>query len=301
MTKKTVVGFSGGWDSTFLMWKLLTETDDEITAIYLNGESVTQHIFTNKSQIQYTRAQKVIEELQKIRTFSFVTHVLDEGEITSEINNKILLFIQHVAPMINDGTYDRLTFGSSYEDQHRRVIPHLEYTSNYYASKRLFDKLCTRGEYFIPLVDTTWYPKYTKAYALVELPDNIKNVIASCQEPVYDSETDSFDNCGECGNCVIIEKFKELLDSGMTPNEIVTWRLNKASEYGDGTVMVGSPNDIDWLALEMGKPGAMTKEQIQNSTGELYFKLKFSVYKDEDKNYEHYNNDIWRGLVYPEK
>jgi len=301
MTKKTVVGFSGGWDSTFLMWKLLTETDDEITAVYIDSQFVRNHIFTNKSYIQYIRAKKIVQELQKIRAFSFVSHVLKEEEITIEISNKILLFIQHVAPMINDGTYDRLTFGSSYEDQHRRAIPHLEYTSNYYACKRLFDKLCTRGEYFIPLVDTTWYPKYTKAYALVELPDNIKNVIASCQEPVFDFEKDSFVDCGECGNCVIIEKFKELLDSGMTPHEIVTWRLNKALEYGDGTVMVGSVNDIDWLALEMGKPGAMTKEQIQNSTGKSYFNIKFGVFGDENKNYEHYDNDIWRGLVYPEK
>jgi tRNA(Ile)-lysidine synthase TilS/MesJ len=301
MTKKTVLEFSGGWDSTFLLWKLLTETDDEITVVYIDSQFVSKRIVSNVSHIQYVRAQKVVEKLQQIRPFTFKTHFLKKEEITNEIDNKILLFIQYVAPLINDGTYDRLTFAISYEDNHRKIFPHLEYTPIYYAAKRLFDKICTRGEYFVPLLDDTWYSKYTKAYAIKELPENIKNVIASCHNSSFDFAKDSFVDCDVCNNCVLIEKFKEMLDLGLTPDEIVTWRLNKASEYGDGTLMVASPKDIDWLSTEMGKPNSKPKEQIQISIRNAQANANLGLFKDKEKNYEYYNNDIWKGLIYPEK
>ena len=292
MTTKTVLAFSGGWDSTFLLWKLLADTDDEITAIYIDSQFVKKPTFTNKSYVQYERAKKIIDELQKIRSFTFKKYVVKPEDVSDEIHYKTLLFIQHVAPLINNGTYDRITHGSSYEDLHRRTVAHLEYAPIYYAMERLFNKLCTRGKYFIPLIDNTWFEKYNRAYAISMLPVNIRSVIASCLEPKFQVLTDEFNNCDECVNCLVNRKVKELLDSGLTPEEIQSWRESKSVEYGNGSVVLSMTK---WISTEMEIPGSLSKEELQQDGANIYLNQKISGFSDPESA----KQGIWKGLFYP--
>jgi tRNA(Met) C34 N-acetyltransferase TmcA len=43
---KTVLTFSGGIDSTYVLWKLLSETQDEITAIFISSDNLSPADFS---------------------------------------------------------------------------------------------------------------------------------------------------------------------------------------------------------------------------------------------------------------
>jgi 7-cyano-7-deazaguanine synthase in queuosine biosynthesis len=288
---KTVVAFSGGLDSTLVLWKLLTETDEEITAVYLDGQGVDDDIMTSKSEGQFVRAQKVVEELQKIRPFTLIKYTINSEEVTEEIHHKILLFIQYAAPFINDGTYDKLVHCATYEDHHQKLYSHLEYTPTYYAAKRLFDKLCTRGIYSNPLVTDTWYTKYTRAYALKDLPENLKNIVASCVNISYNISTDTYDACGSCSKCLIDKKFKEFLEAGKTPAEILEWKEQKSYEYGDGNTM-GSI--FRWIHAEVDSPTPITKDMLQTAVSVIGVHHHFQRVKNLN------SEGIWKGLFAPE-
>lgn len=288
---KTVVAFSGGLDSTLIMWKLLSETDEEITAVYIDGQNIEDDIYTSKQPEQFTLAQKIVDELQKIRPFTFLKHTLTPEEISEEIHHKTLLFIQHIAPFINDGTYDKLVQGASYDAQHQKLVPHLEYIPGYYAAKRLFDKLCTRGEYSIPLVTDTWYTKYNRAYAFRDLPLNFRKLINTCNFMVYSEESSSYVRCGECSRCLGDMKIRQFMREGKTPAEILDWIEEKSYEYGDGVVMTPI---IKWIYLEMGSPKArLTKEELQQSAGTHF-------HFNRVRKFNNTEGSIWKGLFAPE-
>jgi 7-cyano-7-deazaguanine synthase in queuosine biosynthesis len=66
MVTKTLVGFSGGVESTSLMKYLLLETDDllQVVHIYCNDSR-------NRAQWEWAAVQRLLPELRKIRDFEF--------------------------------------------------------------------------------------------------------------------------------------------------------------------------------------------------------------------------------------
>lgn len=250
MTKKTVLAFSGGWDSTFILWKLLTETDDEVTAVYLDSQFVITDIGTIKEYVQYIRAQKVVDELRKIRNFEFISYKIKPSDITEETYLKYLQFVQYVAPFVNNGTYDRVVHGASYEDVSCKILPHLDYFPTYYVVDRLFNRLCTRGELWEPLLKgDMFYQNYNRAFAMKDLPTNIKNVVASCDLPEYNNDIENFVDCGHCRKCLENKLSSDMLSVGKTPEEILQWKKQKSIEYGENGLMAPL---LFWIRKEMG-------------------------------------------------
>ena len=43
---RTIIGNSGGLDSTYALWKLLSTTDDEVTVVLLNTDGLTNQVIT---------------------------------------------------------------------------------------------------------------------------------------------------------------------------------------------------------------------------------------------------------------
>jgi 7-cyano-7-deazaguanine synthase in queuosine biosynthesis len=289
MPTKTLVPFSGGIDSTYILWKLLTETDDEVTAMYLNEEHYYGNIFGDKSSIQYQRSLNLVDELRKIRDFRYIKHNVRQNDITDEIQNKMLIIIQCAAPFINDGSYDRIASGSSYEDKRQKVVEHLEYTPMYYAEHRLFERLCNRGEYWQPLVHGEWHIKYNRSHAMVNLPSHILSMTTGCNKPIIENETDEFIECEKCYKCNMKRKYNELLSQGMTCDEITDWKFKKCYEYGGGKLMVSASK---WIFLEtgIGGPKDLTKEKVI----------------EEYKITGHFNTiglspkGLWKGLLEPD-
>jgi hypothetical protein len=286
MPTKTLVAFSGGWDSTLILWKLLNETNDEITAVYLDSQFVKTDIGTIKEYVQFIRAQKVVDELRKIRNFEFISYKIKPSDITEELYLKYLQFVQYAAPFINDGTYDKLVHGASYEDASCKILPHLEYFPTYYVVQRLFDRLCTRGELYEPLIkDNTWYEHYTRAHAMLELPINIKAVVASCDDPEYDNDTNDFVDCGECRKCLENKLSSDMLTAGKTPEEILQWKKQKSIEYGTNELMAPL---IFWIRKEMGRTDRVLPAEAATDI------LNHPMFRDIDKL-----TGVWEGIYEP--
>jgi hypothetical protein len=262
MTKrKTLVPFSGGVDSTYILWKLLLETDDEVTAMYLGEEHYNGDIYADKSPIQYQRSLVLVEELRKIRDFKYFKYNVKNSDISEEIQNKALIIIQYAAPFINDGTYDRIAAGGSYEDKFNKVLDDRDFSPMYYAAHNLFNKLCTRGEYWEPLVHGDWHPRYNRTHAFLDLPKHILDLTTACSAPKIDKETYEFVECGLCYKCNMTRKYNELLSQGLTPDEITDWKIKKCYEYGPGKYMISASK---WIYLEtgIGGPPGLSKESI---------------------------------------
>jgi hypothetical protein len=286
MPTKTLIAFTGGWDSTLILWKLLNETDDEITAVYLDSQFVKTDIGTIKEYVQFIRAQKVVDELRKIRNFEFIPYKIKPSDITEELYLKYLQFVQYAAPFINNGTYDKLVHGASYEDVSCKVIPHLEYFPTYYVVERLFNRLCTRGELYEPLIkDKTWYQNYTRAYAMKELPSSIKTTIASCDIPKYDNDVKDFVDCGECRKCLENKLVSNMLNEGKTPEEIFQWRMQKNREYGTDKLMAPLPF---WIRKEAGLDSVTPDKEVVTNI------LNHPMFKNIDKL-----TGVWEGIHKP--
>lgn len=272
-TMKTLLAFSGGLDSSYILWKLLTETTEEVTVFYQNNANIDQNLFTEDDASKSSMIWAVVEEYKKIRPFQYVEYFTRPDELHPQLKHRNLLIIIQNYKKINDGTYDKLVFGSSYEDRHIKVVPHLDWTPTYYAERRLFKHVCTRGELSYPLCDGTWHKNYTKAYAMLNLPDEYKNLILSCNKPIFDeTRPNKARNCETCKRCLLNRKYEEMLTSGYTPAQILKWRFDKNLEYGGGKLMA-APHF--WIATEMGIPGASSKKEvIETFRKEGHFNLK---------------------------
>lgn len=65
--------FSGGVDSTYLLWKMLTETDDNIHAHHISMRTVAE----NRWEMEGNATTNIWTELLKIRPFQISSSVLD--------------------------------------------------------------------------------------------------------------------------------------------------------------------------------------------------------------------------------
>jgi len=283
MTNKTLVAFTGGWESTFIKWKLMTETHDEITAVYLDSQFVATDIGTIKNAVQLIRAQKVVDELKKIRDFNFISYKIKSSDVTEETYLKYLQFVKYAAPFVNNGTYDKIVHGASYEDVACKILPHLDYFPTYYVVERYFSTVCTRGELSEPLMKGDWIQNYNRSYPMTILPDNIKNAIASCDTPKLNKQTNEHVDCGECRKCLENRICSEMLASGKTSEEIFQWRQQKSREYGNGILMAPL---LSWIRKEAG----LDEYEIPEPNIKQH-----PVFKDATN----LNTGIWQGIFEP--
>jgi hypothetical protein len=281
---KTLLSFSAGFDSTYILYKLLTETDDDVTVLFFETKDVSYDIFTDKNPIKKEMTERVLDVIEKVtgKTFKRIFPVLKDSDITPEYKHNSLLFIRWAAPFVNDGTYDRISHGGSYEDRHQKLVHHLEYTPSTYAEERLFKKLCERGELWRPLITDEWHKKYNRLCAILNLPKSIVREINSCDN-VRKSETITgvqYKKCNVCHKCLINRKYIELYKSGASLEEVTDWREQKSIFYGKNDLMTSYKY---WIEIEMG---LKTKEQMEVSLNQQHF-----IMMDIP------NKGIWEGLI----
>jgi hypothetical protein len=284
---KTLVSFSSGFDSTYVLWKILTETDDEVTVLYFDTEKVSYEIFTDKKPVKKEMTIHLLDIMKKEtgRDLKTVFPILTDKDVTPELKHNSLLFIRWAAPFINDGTYDRIVHGGSYEDRHQKIVPHLEYTPSCYAEQRLFDKLCNRGNLWRPLITDEWHKKYNRLCAILNLPKNIVREINSCDR-VKKVETKNglqFKKCNTCHKCLMNRKYIELYKQGYTLEQITDWREKKSYEYGNNGLMASYKY---WIEIEMGLKSTKESKKFLNHK-------HFIIQEIE-------NVGIWKGLIKPD-
>ena len=289
--KRTLLSFSGGIDSTYIAWKILTETDDELTCLFLHVPDREGMLFQGDTFL-YEQSLILVEELKKIRDFKFIMKQCRKDEITDELNCFYTFFINFAAPYLNNNIFDRIVTGHSWEQAGQKILKNYDRSPVSIAGERLFNKLVTRGELWNPLATHDYVQNYSKAHAITQLPKEILEKSFSCSFPFKDSKN-NLKPCNICYKCLWNIHINNMLESGKTPEEIDIYRIQTAYEYGGGELM--APLKY-WIYLETGKkpPLHMFKHPDFKSKQEVidYF---LSTSRESIKLRK--NVGVWEGLV----
>lgn len=214
---RTLVSFSGGLDSTYTLWWLLKNTNDDVTALFLDESYLTES-FGDASACRAGFAHYVsnlVSELQKIRTFEFKT--VNAYEFGPDETKEVWI-LRYIAPKINDGTYDKITFGiGDVGSKFEETTPALDKIPRIYiALQREFAKIANRGEIYFH------YLKYneTRVHATINLPNEIKSLAITCSRSQIQSDG-TLVRCGTCNKCVQETVIEASLAAGKTTEETV--------------------------------------------------------------------------------
>jgi 7-cyano-7-deazaguanine synthase in queuosine biosynthesis len=239
---KSLLAFSGGTDSTYVLYKLLTETDDEVTAITLKKDK-TAEVLNLAGDRSYANIPYVLEELLKIRDFKFIEHRIREKHQTEETKHYYTYFVSYAAPFLNDGTYDRIITARTWEQHNQKMISKTVIGSiSEIAAQRLMKRETNRGYIWNPLVTHDFHQNFNKAHIYLHLPKNLKKYTVSCSNPSLEFVDSKriVKECGECYKCLFNEKVEQFLALGHTPEQIQNWTETKGFEYG-GNLGLSAP------------------------------------------------------------
>lgn len=264
---KSAVAFSGGYDSTYVLWKLLTLTDEEVTAIsFVRAPGATKPWFAQPAELT-THIPKIIDELQKIRPFTHIVRVVSDEDITEENNEATVFFVSEYVADINNGTYDNLVSGRSWEQYNEYRIKGVLGTLTDMVAQRIFDRDATRGKLWYPLVTRDFHYHYCRWHTFTYLPENLQALCVSCCDPV--NVDGNIVHCGQCHKCLWDEKVRWMIAQGWNADQVNAWKHLKGLQYGGGNGL-SAPTRF-WVPVEMGR-GKITygmdtaekiKEQVQ--------------------------------------
>jgi len=242
---KTLLAFSGGIDSIYLLWKELRETEHEITAVFYTGELIDTDMRNNFNvinvedrkfaDVRWIQLQKISSAVAEVtRSFKITREALDPKFLDKDITNNNLfnhapsLRIAMAVQAINSGEYDRVVIGTS-KDNDGFPLNKYGFRSNESASSlmtKYFLKNAKRGELCLPFCDS----EYTVAEAIQNLPDWLVAMNRSCQGML----SSNANSCNQCYKCMTHEYARELLTEGKTTKEIFDLYMQK-SKMPDGT------------------------------------------------------------------
>jgi hypothetical protein len=186
---KTLVPFTGGMDSTYLLWKLLTETSDEITAVnfdigntdpYLRGKYNLRSFTPEDFRLE--QADRVINIAiwlkQNVRDFTFVKEPISKDFLAKDLalpNNTAGYFARYAIPKINNGDFDRMCLSHEWDNDglsNGGTIGTMRRPGAWVAHE-LFVANATRGSIDFTLLDMN----YNQAYALSEMPKHLVDLV----------------------------------------------------------------------------------------------------------------------------
>ncbi len=220
---KTIIAFSGGMDSTYVLWKALVETQDEITAVFVRTEGVPRSVYTRydmrtfqgSSEEESVAAAIASWLSSNVRPFTFAPVDFDEQYVVRGFghpNSPQTYLARYAAAQMTANNCDRLLLCSEKENDGWANAGTIETRrTGAEAARDVFASVATRGSVEWPLIASN----YTQAYALAELPAGLLALISACDanDPTY--------------KCAKRRWFQNLLDQGKTPAE--TWDIYYAN------------------------------------------------------------------------
>ena len=221
---RTLVSFSGGLDSTYVLWKLLTTTEDEVTACFLDARYVTEDnagglaIPAHRHLYQEICADNVVNWLKaNTRPFNFY-----KKNIYSMQDDEILVvwFARYAAGLANENKYDRFITGAhpSANAPNGGLRARVEHGE--------FNKLAKRGSYEHPLTiygddDLVVVPPWRLdiSQQMVETPSALQDLTVSCLNATSGEGTQIV-SCGTCFKCLRNKFVRSRLSEGATPSVV---------------------------------------------------------------------------------
>lgn len=224
--------FTGGSDSTYVAYKLLTETSDEVTLMMnvstsARGESKASNWLIVPDQFE--RLVALISELRTYRDLKVRWNAAVPSNISSfDVDSWISYGIHTAADDFNSGIYDRLVTGLSWEQNDNALFKHskVKGLSNLIDGPRVFHSKVRRGSLWNPLVTHDFHENYGRWHVLKYLPENLRRKALVC--------ANASDPCGDCSKCLLDSRVTELMGKGYTSSDVDDWRRERCLEYGGG-------------------------------------------------------------------
>ena len=227
--RKTLVSFSGGLDSTYIMWRLLSETDDEVTACFLDARLATpekngDHIPGFRHTHQQICAENVINWLRtNVRDCGFYKQNIYEIKDDELI---LIWFSRYSARLANQNKYDRFMDGLAGlldGGLRKRII-----TGEYY-------KIANRGTYEQPIgVYGDW--KIDIPHQMDQLPKELQELTISCLD-VSLGEGRTLIPCGKCFKCHRNDYIRKHLKDGSLEDVLANLKKTETQiRYSTGVV-----------------------------------------------------------------
>lgn len=187
---KTFVSLSGGMDSTYLLWKLLSETTDEITALYVDltdcdfltrqKYDIRSFSFEEDSGTNRVKVEEIAAWLKaNVRDFNLIIEPISAAYMVRGVgspNNPPAYITRYAVQHINDGIYDRLCLSNEWEnDGYANGGSVTSRRNGAWVAHEIFVSEAKRGRIDFTLLDMD----YNQGYALTELPKPLRNLIWS--------------------------------------------------------------------------------------------------------------------------
>jgi len=205
---KTCISITGGVDSTYLLYKTLSETQDEVTAFHIDFTELTPEV--QSALLEKTFSQNVVNWLKtNVRDFTFENIVAVSKEDMRYYSTKESL--KQGQKYLENG-FDKFLISRTYEDIGRSSTGNMAFIS---TLKDTFS-----NKVFTPLKDL----KQGKPHAIVNLPKNLYNIILKCGKCV--EENGVFIPCGKCEfKCKYVSFCENMLSMGWSADKVLDYYM----------------------------------------------------------------------------
>lgn len=266
---KLLVSFSGGFDSTYIMYRLLRDTHYDITAVYFYGNHA-EIAMAVPPKIEEPNISRLVAQLKNIRDFEFITKEYSREEFTDDnellsgyivkgerselpvISGPINYLVWYAIPGINEGKYEVVVNGITWEQLKKKYKnkSNAEGSPKHEQAELKLKKYAPNGKLWLPLLTHEFHNKFNRWHLFKNLPEEYAKYCISCAVPVYSQDEDQLIGCGFCFKCLWDKMAKSLIDhANFTAEQIEEYRANKALEYGGGNGIT-APMRL-WLPVEM--------------------------------------------------
>jgi hypothetical protein len=266
---KILVSFSGGFDSTYIMYKLLKETDHEITAVCFYGyhKDLCISVQPTLSRIQ-PNLDIIVQELKKIRDFTFITKEIqrDEFNENDDLLSRYIIkdkmhpissgpldyFIWWSIPGVNAGLYDTLVHGISWEQMRKKykTSDGTEGSPKHVEAENKLKRYAPTARMWLPLLNHDFHHQFNRWHIFKYMPQILQRYCISCASPVENAETKVKEPCDFCFKCLWDRFTKNIVEHDvMTAEQLEEYRYKKALEYGGGNGITATMRY--WLPVEM--------------------------------------------------
>lgn len=242
---KNLITFSGGADSTHLVYKLLTETSDENTLVVLvnqpsPGKNKKDWGLTYEAGLE--KINPVLDELRKYGNFNVILEEIDYSLVQSVVDDSWWAYMtKRFAGDFNSGVYNKFVSAIGYEQQNGKFLKNSNVLGirPTFEAKKIFEETVTAGQFWQPFTTNDFYQNYNRWHLYKYLPLNLQEKTLSCYKVPA---------CGKCGKCCYDSKVRACIAAGWTSENLQDWVYEKSQYYGGGNGR--DSRIIDWIKLE---------------------------------------------------